>query len=284
MKIREAIFKGFGLWRKNPIIMLPFLLWAAAYALLGASFNYWATEAQPVLQQMSSFTWEDMANILLLPRWPFLLLSLIFAAVVFFFGASAIAFSAEICKKKRVHFRGIFRLGRKFFGRYLIINSIITFVIVAIAVVMGLFAIDIAGPASLTSLTSGGIDSGSALKVTLIVLCFALIIGVLYLFFSLSNYFMILNDAKPLKAIRQSFSFVAKNFFPFLFLIIIFALLNGVVDIILSSILAIFQFVGSYILLSVIAAIINIVSSIISTLIITPIQIIAIILFILGRK
>lgn len=284
MKIREVISKGFSLWRKNPIIMLPFLFWVAAYTLLGWSFNYWVIEAQPFLEQMNSVTLRGIANILFSPRWPFLLLSLILTAAVLFFGASAIALSAEICKKKRVHFKDVFRLGRKFYSRYLIINSIITSVLVAIVIVMALLGIGIIGPASLASLTPSNMDKGTALKITFIALCFAVVLGVLYLFFYLSNYLMILNDLKPIKSIKQSFSFVAKNFFLFLFLIIIFALLDGAVNVVLSFILAIARFIGSEVLLSIIAGMIKITSFVISTLIITPIQTISIILFILGRK
>ncbi len=284
MKIREAIFRGFGLWKKNPIIMLPFLFWVVAYFLLGWSFNYWAMDAQQSLQQMNSVAWRDITSILFLPRWPFLVLSLILAAAVLFFGASTIAFSAEVCKKKRVHFKDIFRLGRKFANRYLAINSVITFVLITIVIIMGLLAVGIAGPASIAPLTSMSMDKGTALKITAIVLCFALILGALYLFFSLSNYFMILNDTKPIKAIKQSFSFVAKNLFPFLFLTVIFALVDGAVNIVLSLTIAIFQFLNSEILLSISATVIKIVSFIISAIIITPIQTLSIILFVLGRK
>jgi hypothetical protein len=225
----ELIGEGFKGVFANPRVMLPALLsliislvlvilgivvflkiLGLPLAQLFSGTIDTATSSQIANNMLAALETPGTVTLLLIMGGLFLL---VFLIITSYFNGGIIGMMKEFFEKnKKTGLSEMNKYGIKFLGRIFLFNILFNILFFILAFILSLPAVAI-DPTLKTA--------------TMFYSIFEIIIlFVVYLFFSLTSYSMVLEDSSVWKAVKGSFSIAGHNFFPLLFLMLLFLIMN----------------------------------------------------------
>jgi hypothetical protein len=252
MKVPRIIGKSFELWIANPIIIVPFLLQFLSYVVLTLLFGIFlfsqnweslmAEDIEAIATQLITKFFESSLNLLIF--------AVLVALAVFlscFLLSGSIGIANEIAKGKKAKFRDMTDYGKRFWLPYLG-TSVLIVLIMIFALIIGA---SVFLAVSMIGLSDIAVSIATAIFALLVLLFAVLLVPATSL--------LIVQNSKPVEAIKMSFKLSKRNYMPLLGLILLLVVINIFINLIPS------------------------VGGIIGFLILNPIQTLSIVLFVIDR-
>lgn len=217
----NVLSESLNYYIKNLELSLPFLFLGIFFLILITLifFSTIGVVSYSIKGQVQELMLSDMLN---MANISFLIILLIisFIAIIFvssYFISGAIGMSLEVVNKKKASIKTMFKIGNKFWLSF-------SGLIILIISLIGLISVI---PFFLLILT--------LLILPLMPLTIIVSIAIIfssYIFLSTAPYFLIIKDEGILKSIRYSFNFAKKNYWNIFLVLLIFFLLESIINII----------------------------------------------------
>ena len=221
-EIGKLIGKGFGIWKKNLNLCVPFIFSGFASILIVAAFfiamflaampflgEDWThledlEDAEVMEGLFAGMDWQDFLPILIL----FLGMIVVLSLVGSYFNAGAIGMARQALVEGKSRTSAMWSAGRKHFW-----NMFLLSLIMGLATMAGLIFL-LPGMGQLTLALSGNLDNleglGMILAGFMLFILYALILSVIL---ALAPYALVLEGAGPVQAIRAGIDFFRYNKF-----------------------------------------------------------------------
>ncbi len=244
-EIGKLIGKGFGIWKKNLNLCIPFICSGFASILIVAAFfiamflavmpfmdEDWThvedLEDSGLIEELfAGMDWQDFLPILIL----FLGMIVVLSLVGSYFNAGAIGMTRQALVEGKSRTSAMWSAGRKHFW-----NMFLLSLIMGLATMAGLIFL-LPGMEQLTLALSGNLDNleglGMILAGFMLFILYALILSVIL---ALAPYALVLEGAGPVQAIRAGIDFFRYNKFDVLILWLVVMALSVVLQMIGSLI------------------------------------------------
>ena len=263
-EIGKLIGKGFGIWKKNLNLCVPFIFSGFASILIVAAFfiamflaampflgEDWThledlEDAEVMEGLFAGMDWQDFLPILIL----FLGMIVVLSLVGSYFNAGAIGMARQALVEGKSRTSAMWSAGRKHFWNLFLLS-----LIMGLATMAGLVFL-LPGMGQLTLALSGNLDNleglGMILAGFLLFILYALVLSVIL---ALAPYALVLEGAGPVQAIKAGIDFFRYNKFDVFILWLVVAALSLVLQMIGSFISTGNE--GAYQLLSLVTSLVS---------------------------
>lgn len=252
MKVPRIIGKSFELWIANPLVIVPFILQFLSYIILTGLFNIFffhigwgnlmTTSIEEIVRQLTIKMSESYYAL-----GGFILLAVLAVFLSCFLLSGSIGIANEICRGKKAKFHSIIEYGKRFWFSYFITSLLIGLIMI--------FSLIILIPVFLAISLLGFGD----IIINIITTVFAVLVILFAVIFIPATSLLIVQNLRPIEAIKATFRLNRKNYMGLLGLILMLVTINIFISLV--------PYAGQ----------------IIGFLILNPIQTISVVLFVIDR-